>query len=139
MATETSCGALVVNKNGSSNKILLIRNRGGNYWGFPKGHREEGETLEETALREIREETGLEIELIKGFSAETAYKKDNGNTKYVTYFLAEPVSPEVIIQEEEISGYTWLEYSDCMEKLTYRRDKNVLKQAENYIQNISIK
>ncbi len=133
MITETSCGALVVRNMENELNILLIKNRGGNYWGFPKGHNENGETLEETALREISEETGLEIELKEGFKGNTSYRKENGNTKNVTYFIAEPLSKDINIQEEEIADYIWLPYRKCMEKLTYERDKDILKQAEKYI------
>ena len=133
MAFETSCGALVVKETGSLKQILIIKNKGGNYWGFPKGHTEAGETQEDTVLREIAEETGLSVRLKKGFQAETSYKKENGNIKNVTYFIADPVSFNVKIQESEIADFKWLSYSECMEKLTYKRDKKILMQAETFI------
>ena len=60
MRKEKSCGALVVRRGAESPEILLIKHNGG-HWAFPKGHVEAGETEEETALREVQEETGLTV------------------------------------------------------------------------------
>ena len=60
MKTEKSCGAVVLRKNQGRLQVLLIKHINGGHWAFPKGHVERGETEEQTALREIKEETGLE-------------------------------------------------------------------------------
>ena len=57
MEQEKSCGAIVINKN---NKILLVHHNAG-HWDFPKGHIENGETEEQTAIREVKEETNIDI------------------------------------------------------------------------------
>ena len=56
---EKSCGGIIFYKTKQNTKILLVKNNNGRYWSFPKGHIEEGETEQETAIREIKEETGL--------------------------------------------------------------------------------
>ena len=58
MKKEKSCGAVVYRETGEQIEILLIRHKNGGHWAFPKGHVEKKETEEDTALREIREETG---------------------------------------------------------------------------------
>ena len=68
MQHEKSCGAVVFTRTDKGVKYLLIANLKGIY-GFPKGHVEAGETEEQTALREIREETGLRVTLVPGFRA----------------------------------------------------------------------
>ena len=69
MIYEKSCGAVVFTRINSEIKYLLIRNLTGIY-GFPKGHVKQGETEEETALREIFEEVGLSVKLLPGFRSE---------------------------------------------------------------------
>ena len=56
---EKSCGCIIIN----NEKVLLVYEKNRNFWGFPKGHIEEGETEIETALREVKEEVGLEVEI----------------------------------------------------------------------------
>ena len=65
---EKSCGAIIIHKTNKDNyKVLLVKNHNGRYWSFPKGHVEKGETEEETAIREIKEETGLDVEIVDSF------------------------------------------------------------------------
>ena len=62
MQHEKSCGAIVYRKFHGNIELLLIKNQNGGHWSFPKGHVEEGETEEQTAVREIMEETGISRE-----------------------------------------------------------------------------
>ena len=71
MTEEVSCGAVLYKKEDGL-KYLLILDRNGNY-GFPKGHVEAGETFKETALREIKEETGVDALLDDGFLYSISY------------------------------------------------------------------
>ena len=61
MADEKSCGAIVFTRENGIRKYVIIRGTGiyQGFNGFPKGHMEEGETESETALREVKEETGM--------------------------------------------------------------------------------
>ena len=72
MKYEKSCGAVVFTRINNEITYLLIQNLGGTY-GFPKGHVEQGETEEQTALREIFEEVGLRVELYPDFRREDEY------------------------------------------------------------------
>ena len=87
---ETSCGAVVFHKFEDEYKFLLINFLHGNlnFWGFPKGHMEKDETEIQTAKREIREETGLDVEIIPGFKTSNEYTYQN-SVKKVIYFAAE--------------------------------------------------
>ena len=73
MKFEKSCGAIVYRKNRSQIELLLIKNRYGGHWSFPKGHVEGQETEIQTALREVKEETGLDINIQKGFRQMVEY------------------------------------------------------------------
>ena len=71
MKTEKSCGAVVFTVIDSSIKYVIVESKEG-YFGFPKGHVEKNETEKETALREIREETGLNVDIIDGLKPKTS-------------------------------------------------------------------
>ena len=92
MPIELSCGAVVISREDGETRYLLIANPSG-IWGFPKGHMEAGETERETALREIKEETGLDVQFLGDFRAADAHALVREGrpdvTKQITYFLAE--------------------------------------------------
>ena len=78
MKKEKSCGAIVYRQRDSWVEVLLIRHKNGGHWAFPKGHVEKQETEEETALREIREETGLTVKLNTAFRHMVTYSPKPG-------------------------------------------------------------
>ncbi len=120
---EKSCGCVII----EDGKVLLIQQTKG-HWGLPKGHVEEGETEEETAIREVKEETNLDVEIIDGKRYVTEYPTDKGTIKEVVFFVGKKVGGEVEKQEEEVSKIEWLEFSDAIEKVTYEDTKMLLKQ-----------
>lgn len=87
---EKSCGAVVFRNSAGGPAFLLIRHVNGGHWAFPKGHMEPGESEEETAIREIREETGLSVRLDTGFRRAVRYAPKPGVDKDVVYFLGSP-------------------------------------------------
>ena len=104
MEKEISCGAVVINE---KKEILLVKTVKG-YYGFPKGHMEKGETKLETAIREVKEETNIDIEIVDSKEFLLSYEMDNGVFKDVVLFLAKPVTKEVKRQEKEISDIKWV-------------------------------
>ena len=104
MVTEKSCGAIVVKKQDGRYYTLVVRQNAG-HWGFPKGHIERGETKEQTALREVQEETGLRVKLIEGFSCVSKYRIPDRVEKTVTIFAATTPSTVIHMQKEEIEDY----------------------------------
>ncbi len=141
MPFERSAGAVVFSA-GQPIKYLLLnypstaRGAKRNYWDFPKGHIERDETIEQTAKREVLEETGIkDIALISGFKEHIKYFFKHRNKtifKVVTFFLAEAKNKKVKISPEHI-GYVWLPYEKAMEKLTFKNSKIVLKKANNFL------
>ena len=94
MKKEISCGTITF----YNNKVLLIKqNRG--YVGFPKGHMEEGETEEETAIRETKEETNIDVKVYKEHKYYINYVINNHINKDVIFFLAEPLSFDIQNQD----------------------------------------
>ncbi|MCR4926216.1 MAG: NUDIX domain-containing protein [Clostridiales bacterium] len=130
---EHSCGAVVFKEIDGERKFLLIKNKRSAHWGFPKGHIEEGETQKETAFREVLEETGLHIRFIPDFISKSEYTIQGKVEKCVNIFLATTDDDEIIMQEEEIEAYIWLNYEQAMETLKFDNDKNILKNAQNFL------
>ena len=124
MKYEKSCGAVIFD----GDKILVIQQLAG-HWGFPKGHVEGEETEVETAMREIKEETSLDVEINEKFRYLERYSPEEGTEKDVVYFVAKKIGGEIRVQEEEVAGAEWMLPKDAMEILTYDSSKNVLKKA----------
>ena len=129
MEKEKSCGAIVFRKNKNAIDVLIIKHKNGGHWSFPKGHVEAGETEYETARREIREETGIEVSFVTGFRELVTYSPKPGIMKDVIYFLAEALNSDYKRQEEEISQVRWIPLSHADRYLTYNNDKGLLFSA----------
>lgn len=130
MKREKSCGALVIRKNGENYDLVLIRHRFGGHWSFPKGHVEAGESERQTALREVREETGLAIRLMDGFRESVEYFPKPGVKKQVVYFLGEALGDELVRQEEEISELMWAPLLEAGGLVTFANDKRLIRLAK---------
>ena len=139
MPIEKSAGAIVFRRN-KKIKYLLIQYSWG-HWEFPRGLIEEGESLEDTARREIKEETGIEdIRFISGFKEWIKFffkLKGKNIMKIATFLLAETKTKEVKISWEH-TGYKWLAYEEAMKQLTFENTKEVLKKADDFLSNIKI-
>ena len=116
---EKSCGAIVIHKRGSRCKILLVRNHNGRNYSFPKGHVEQGETEQQTAIREVKEETGLDIRIIDSFREVADYCPFGKIRKRVVFFMAQTMSDRVRIQKEEIDSYIWVDLDEAHTRCTY--------------------
>lgn len=132
MIKEKSCGALVY-KEDSGIKILLIKHQNGGHWAFSKGHVEGEETEQETALREIKEETGLHVALDTGFRETVTYSPKTGVEKEVVYFAAKLESGRQERQAEEVIEIVWQSPSEALKTLTYQNDKELLEKFIDYL------
>src|SRR5918996_2758881 len=110
MMEERSAGAVIFSVDSSTNVNFLLLQHSAGHWDFAKGNIEYGENESQAALREIREETGIEsVHFLEGFRVriEYYYKRD-GNLvhKEVVFFLARSDSQRVILSNEH-TGYSW--------------------------------
>lgn len=126
MKEEKSCGCIIIN---DKNEVLLIHHNAG-HWDFPKGHVEEGETEVQTAIREVKEETNIDVEVNEKFRYSTKYSPKEGVMKEVVYFLARNISDNKEPQLKEVSEVNWFSIEDATEKITYDSSKDILMQLK---------
>ena len=131
---EKSCGAIIFHKFNDETKVLLINHVHGNHWAFPKGHVENDETEEETAIREILEETGLNVSLDVNFRYSTRYAPKKGVIKDVIYFAASTNEIESTIQVEELNSAKWCSFDEARELITFKNNLMVFNAAVSYIE-----
>lgn len=136
MSYEKSCGAVVFRKYHGNIELLLIKHVVGGHWSFPKGHVEPGETEEQTALREIKEETGIDVELNTFFREVVSYSPKRDTTKDVIYFLGKAKTFQYTPQEEEIAQIKWVEINLAHSFLTYDNDKQLVNKAKPMIRDL---
>ena len=134
MMYEKSCGFVTFIEKDGVRLYLIIHSSNGDY-GFPKGHVEADETEYETAIRELKEETNLEVEIINGFRREIEYKFPNkiNVMKKCVYFLGRCEVANIICQENEVSEAVFIPLEKALELLSFDDTRNILKEADNYL------
>lgn len=140
MIFEKSCGFVVYRESEGVREYLLVSALNGKY-GFPKGHVERGETEYETAVRELKEETNLEVRFVDGFRRQIEYKlpKKRGVVKRCVYFLGEYTEGELIRQEEEILDAVFVPFDQAMAMIPFENARSVLQEANEYIDSLAEK
>jgi bis(5'-nucleosidyl)-tetraphosphatase len=132
MIRETSYGVIPLRNLKKRWELLLICHRKGNYWAFPKGHNNPGETPQDAASRELMEETGLSIKRI--LSPRTLnesyefYRTSQRIHKTVVYFLAE-VEGTLTLQTEEITKAQWFLLEEAEAHITFVESRTILRQV----------
>jgi len=130
-----SAGVVVYFKRNEKREYLLLHYESG-HWDFPKGKIEEGETKQQAALRELKEETGLLATIHPGFeyTFEYFFKDKSGEfaKKKVYFFVGRSKAKRVDLSYEHI-GYEWLAFDEACEKLTYKNAKQLLQKADTFL------
>ncbi len=130
MKFEKCCGCIILNED----KVLLVKHNVG-HWGFPKGHMEENETELQTAIRETKEETNLDVEVQEEKRYVDEYYSSEDTFKQVVYFLATCKNMNVKKQEAEIAQIEWVPIEEAGNKITYENTKKLFKQVlEEYFE-----
>jgi bis(5'-nucleosidyl)-tetraphosphatase len=145
MPIEKSAGAIVFRKEEGEIYYLLLHYPGfrgdRTHWDFPKGQIEKGESIADTAKREVGEETGIrKLRILPEFKETIKYFfkfKGENIMKFVTFFLAESEEKEVKLSHEHI-GFKWLPYNEAIKQLTYSNAKAILKKADSFLSEKSI-
>ena len=129
---EKSCGAVVYNP--KKHSFLIIKMLNGN-WGFPKGHTEDQETDIQTAIREVTEETGINIEILDGFKKSIKYIPFPEVLKKVIFFIGITEEEKVTIDRDEIEDYMWCSYEEALKMITYKPQRDVMESSLQFIKN----
>lgn len=124
MIFEKSCGAIVIN----DDKVLLVKHNAGHI-GFPKGHVEDGETEEETAIREVKEETGLDIEVDTNYRYMTTYSPKEGVSKDVIFFLGKLIGGEMKPQIKEVNEVLFVPLDQAVDVIQFDDMKEIFKKV----------
>jgi 8-oxo-dGTP pyrophosphatase MutT (NUDIX family) len=126
-----SAGGIVYRKSHRGVEIVICgRNRDG-VWGLPKGTPNEGETLEETALREVSEETGLEVGILDKIGVVEYWFAADGVRyhKWVHHYLMECTGGDTSGHDSEYDKVEWRPVQDALRTLTFRNEANMLAKA----------
>ena len=129
---EKSCGAVIFAER-SGERYYLVEQMLKGHFSFCKGHVEGGETELETAEREIREETALEVRFVDGFREVVRYSPYPGAVKTVVFYLAHAGRTETAAQPEEVKEILWLSEADALRTLTYDSDREILRKAAGFL------
>lgn len=133
MQNEKSCGAIVYRKFHGNTEILLIKHINSGHWSFPKGHMEGDETEVETAMREIKEETGIDVIIDPTFRETVTFSPRKDTQKVVVYFIAKARKSDFTPQEDEIAEIKWVEIGRACSVLAYENDKSIVNKAKAVI------
>lgn len=132
---EKSCG-IVLFREEDDRRFYLILHYPGGHWDFGKGHVEQKEDEKETALREMKEETGIsKIGFLSHFRHKVDYYYRREKKLYhkdVIFFIGKTSETDVKLSHEH-QGFAWLPYAEALQQLTFDNAKNLLKKAENVL------
>lgn len=131
------CGAIVFTRKNGEISYVIVKSKDGVY-GFPKGHSEINESEQKTAIREVKEETQLDIKIIGGFRVTCEYKvpDEKDTVKDLVLFLAEYQDQKIIFQKEELQDARLMSFKEAMGVLKYENLKVFLKKADDFIKKL---
>ncbi|MCM1578250.1 MAG: NUDIX domain-containing protein [Ruminococcus sp.] len=133
MTFEKSCGAVVYRKHCGNTEILLIKHINSGHWSFPKGHMEDSESEAETALREVKEETGIDVLIDPTFRETVTYSPRKDTRKEVVYFTALARNGGCTPRAGEIAEVRWADICHAASLLTYENDKVIVNKVKRAI------
>lgn len=137
-----SYGIIPIQKKAGKIFVLLVKHVNGHYWGFPKGKAQDGELPHETAVRELLEETGLEVkEMISGRLFHETYsfeRQGDSFHKEVVYFPALTQGEALSSHPEEVEGVQWCSLDELEQELTYGPSRQIAQEFKSWIKEQTI-
>jgi len=127
-----SAGGVVVRQGGAGAEVVICGRDSDGVWSLPKGTPDEGESLEEAAVREVSEETGLKVEIIKKIGvAEYWFARDGTRYhKWVHHYLMRATGGSTAEHDLEYDRVEWLPIEEAMATLTFDNDKEIVEQVK---------
>jgi ADP-ribose pyrophosphatase YjhB (NUDIX family) len=130
-ARATSAGGVVHRTIRGTTEIVLVRRHAPPLWALPKGTPDAGETLEETALRETREETGLEVEIERPIEAIRYFfvRESTRFHKTVHFYLMRPIGGDLSLHDHEFDEVRWVQLEEALELMSYATERELVVHA----------
>jgi 8-oxo-dGTP pyrophosphatase MutT (NUDIX family) len=126
-AEVKASGGVVWRRSPRGLEVALVHRPRYDDWSFPKGKLDGGEGWEDAALREVREELGLNCRLGHELPP-TAYRDNKGREKVVRYWMMEPLDGE-FVPSDEVDEMRWIPASDARDVLSYEHDRDLLREV----------
>jgi len=136
---QVSAGGVAFHWKGSEPEITIVSTKPKLRWQLPKGMVDPGETPEITAVREVREEAGIEtdllslIETIEYWYRSTKYGKPVRFHKFVHFYLLEYVSGDVANHDHEVEESRWVSFEEAIDMLAFKSEREVVEKAREMI------
>jgi 8-oxo-dGTP pyrophosphatase MutT (NUDIX family) len=130
-ARATSAGGVVYRSAQGRIEIVLVHRHAPPLWALPKGTPDAGETLEETALRETREETGLHVEIEEPIGS-VSYFFVRASTRFhktVHFFLMRPAGGRLEEHDHEFDEARWVQLEEALELMSYATEREMVERA----------
>jgi 8-oxo-dGTP pyrophosphatase MutT (NUDIX family) len=125
-----AAGGIIIDNSTDSPRVLLVHRPRYDDWSFPKGKLDPGETVEEAALREVKEETGLKCRIIRKLAVMQydyrTRRKGLLKPKAVHYFLMERLNHRIRVPGDEVDLAEWVKLDEAAQRLTYEQDRKLL-------------
>lgn len=134
-ARATSAGGVVYRRTPAGPEIVLAHRRSPVLWALPKGTPSDGETVEQTAIRETAEETGLAVEIETPIGP-ISYVFVRGSTRYhktVHFFLMRPIGGHLDDHDHEFDECRWVPIPEALKLMNYPTERQVVEQAEELL------
>jgi 8-oxo-dGTP pyrophosphatase MutT (NUDIX family) len=133
-----SAGGIVFRTVDDRREVLLCGRNLDGLWCLPKGTPERGESMEQTALREVREETGVDV-ATEGIVGDIKYwfaRPQEGVRYYKTvrHFLFRPIGGDPSLHDHEFDDVRWFPVQEGIKLLTYRNEARILRQALDMVE-----
>jgi 8-oxo-dGTP pyrophosphatase MutT (NUDIX family) len=126
-----SAGGVVVQKVGDQIRVALVGNSQRDTWYLPKGGLDKGETIEQAAVREVMEETGLEVRVVRPVRAIFYWFNARGTRvhKTVHYFLMEAIGGDFARRDTENDRAAWFDLDAALSAMSYENEADVVREA----------
>jgi 8-oxo-dGTP pyrophosphatase MutT (NUDIX family) len=134
-ARATSAGGVVHRSVDGQLQVVLGHRREPPLWALPKGTPKAGETLEETALRETREESGLEV-IVEAPIRSVSYVFVRSRTRFhktVHFYLMGAVGGDVVRHDHEFDEVRWVELKEALDLMTHATERALVEEAAEMI------
>jgi 8-oxo-dGTP pyrophosphatase MutT (NUDIX family) len=134
--TAVSAGGIVFRDNGAGPEVVICGRDSDGVWGLPKGTPVPGETLEQTALREVGEETGLDVRILdKVGTVEYWFARDGVRYhKWVHHYLMEATGGDTSRHDLEYDRVEWAPLEAALKTLTFKNEIDMVLKAREMIE-----